>query len=193
MSRDVKVEDLKKLMQDPVSKPIIFPGVLLDNTHQSISNFEIAFDDILVFESVKGYYSSSFIFKERDKEMCEYCRKQTYGGQRCQCKKYYYCNDMCEERDRNFHYCRTTKKIYNLTQASCLGKVGLQNMGNTCYMNSGLQCLSNTSILTNYILNDQYLNDINIDNHLGSKGALITEFAALIKEMWYGSNRCVSP
>jgi ubiquitin carboxyl-terminal hydrolase 4/11/15 len=36
--------------------------------------------------------------------------------------------------------------------SSKMGKTGLQNLGNTCFMNSGLQCLSNTIELTKYFL-----------------------------------------
>jgi ubiquitin C-terminal hydrolase len=39
------------------------------------------------------------------------------------------------------------------------GLTGIENLGNTCYVNSIIQCLSNTLKITDYILTNEYKKD----------------------------------
>lgn len=66
------------------------------------------------------------------------------------------------------------------------GACGLANLGNTCYANSAIQCVSYLPLLRAYLLSLQYkaTGDLNKDNPLGTEGKLLEEFAELLRQMW---------
>ncbi|KZS03438.1 Uncharacterized protein APZ42_033875 [Daphnia magna] len=73
------------------------------------------------------------------------------------------------------------------------GATGLNNLGNTCFMNASLQCVSNTQALTQYFTSSMHLLELNRDNPLGMKGNIAKDYGDLIRDIWKGKSRTIAP
>lgn len=135
------------------------------------------------------------------KGACNSCRQILELKYMCSCKFAAYCSKDCKSKDKSHHKFRCPTQAESDQEEAELaqnensrkGVVGLRNLGNTCFMNSGLQCCSHAFQLSRYFLSGKYLQEINKDNPLGTQGQLSTHYGKMIKNLWYGSESSFSP
>jgi hypothetical protein len=75
------------------------------------------------------------------------------------------------------------------------GACALSNLGNTCYMNVSIQCLSYIPFLRSYLVSDQFIinDDVNRTNPLGTGGVIVDAFSDLLQKIWSGKYGVLAP
>ncbi|OMJ65281.1 hypothetical protein SteCoe_38619 [Stentor coeruleus] len=84
-------------------------------------------------------------------------------------------------------------RLTSLPSLSQKGLAGLQSIENNYFMNSNLQCLSNTLGLTEYIISGQLKINISVKHQKNYKELLVYSYMKLIKQIWIRDSKFINP
>ena len=166
--------------------------------------------DLLIIELTTND-SNSFLqpknYDENGLYKCSVCRTKISFIERYNCERCnfsIFCSKKCSEDESPVNLLHIqlheylkeiqTKILSNNSSAKEHNNlVGLINLGNTCFINSSLQCLFHTKELSDYFLNNLYKKEINIENNQGTKGQIAEGFADLFREMQTTNSEKLNP
>ena len=160
----------------------------------------LPFFTIFIEESPFSFITEDIIYRLGLCTKCKY-KQITYNA--CECKDCFFCLKTCEkiykERSNDhFNKCKIhimstfsdeNKKYYHSNNNKLsFSLTGLTNLGNTCYMNSALQCLRSIKELTDYFLYYFDENKLNKLNFMGTGGFLALAYANYIFKIYLNDN-----
>ena len=172
------------------------------NEFENLKNEEnnsLPFFTIFIEEAPFSLIKEDIIYRLGSCAKCHYSQI-TYNA--CECNNCFFCLKSCEniykERGRpnytHFTKCKIhlmslfikeNNQFYHNNKLK-FSLTGLANLGNTCYMNSSLQCLRSIKELTKYFLNYFDEKQLNQNNIMGTEGFLAHAFANYIYKMNQG-------
>ena len=176
----------QNLLQSELKKGV---SLQISSILEEKSSLNITESDILVLEFQQ--LDGNWWLNKKKGAICANCSKENAANICGGCRKVHYCSRDCQLSHFKQH--KFQCKPATVVKVQSCGLRGLANLGNTCYMNTAVQCLARVTSLTQYFLTRAFETDISRGNPLGSEGVLARAYANLLSNLHEGGEKVVVP